>query len=252
MPGMRSTVTARRCGGRTSAGCLGVDPAPCAVGGGRHGAGLVEARPCAVAVDTRGAGVHQPLHRPPRASACSSACGCRGSPCPAAAPGAAHGRPGRQRPSVAGSSRLPSSGTAPAPAVRRHRRATSQRQHAPARRSRRSTRRPTSPQPTISRWGRAGIGGRGSSAWRSGHNRGAVYVPTARHSLLARPVRPTDTFSSSPPAMTFQSPCSPRAAFAVERDEAMLAAAIRQGIGLPYGCRDGACGSCKSRCWRAA
>ncbi|MEY2686419.1 MAG: hypothetical protein RL375_617 [Pseudomonadota bacterium] len=35
--------------------------------------------------------------------------------------------------------------------------------------------------------------------------------------------------------------------FEVERDEAMLAAALRQGIGLPYGCRDGACGSCKSR-----
>jgi CDP-4-dehydro-6-deoxyglucose reductase len=36
-------------------------------------------------------------------------------------------------------------------------------------------------------------------------------------------------------------------AFSVDRDEAILAAAIRQGIGLPYGCRDGACGSCKSR-----
>ncbi len=35
--------------------------------------------------------------------------------------------------------------------------------------------------------------------------------------------------------------------FGVERDEPILAAAIRQGIGLPYGCRDGACGSCKSR-----
>jgi len=35
--------------------------------------------------------------------------------------------------------------------------------------------------------------------------------------------------------------------FGVERDEAILAAAIRQGIGLPYGCRDGACGSCKSK-----
>ena len=33
----------------------------------------------------------------------------------------------------------------------------------------------------------------------------------------------------------------------VERDEPILAAAIRQGVGLPYGCRDGACGSCKSR-----
>ena len=35
--------------------------------------------------------------------------------------------------------------------------------------------------------------------------------------------------------------------FDVARDEAILPAAIRQGVGLPYGCRDGACGSCKSR-----
>jgi CDP-4-dehydro-6-deoxyglucose reductase, E3 len=35
--------------------------------------------------------------------------------------------------------------------------------------------------------------------------------------------------------------------FSVERDEPILQAAIRQGIGLPYGCKDGACGSCKSR-----
>jgi CDP-4-dehydro-6-deoxyglucose reductase, E3 len=35
--------------------------------------------------------------------------------------------------------------------------------------------------------------------------------------------------------------------FSVERDEPVLAAAIRHGLGLPYGCRDGACGSCKSR-----
>jgi CDP-4-dehydro-6-deoxyglucose reductase len=35
--------------------------------------------------------------------------------------------------------------------------------------------------------------------------------------------------------------------FTVERDEAVLSAAIRQGVGLPYGCKDGACGSCKSR-----
>ena len=36
-------------------------------------------------------------------------------------------------------------------------------------------------------------------------------------------------------------------AFQVQRDEPMLTAAIRQGVGLPYGCKDGACGSCKSR-----
>jgi len=35
--------------------------------------------------------------------------------------------------------------------------------------------------------------------------------------------------------------------FSVDRDEPILAAAIRQGVGLPYGCKDGACGSCKSR-----
>ena len=35
--------------------------------------------------------------------------------------------------------------------------------------------------------------------------------------------------------------------FEVARDEAVLPAAIRQGVGLPYGCRDGACGSCKSQ-----
>ena len=35
--------------------------------------------------------------------------------------------------------------------------------------------------------------------------------------------------------------------FQVEREETLLAAAIRQGIGLPYGCRDGACGSCKCK-----
>jgi CDP-4-dehydro-6-deoxyglucose reductase, E3 len=38
-----------------------------------------------------------------------------------------------------------------------------------------------------------------------------------------------------------------RRSFQVSRDEPILSAAIRQGIGLPYGCKDGACGSCKSR-----
>jgi CDP-4-dehydro-6-deoxyglucose reductase len=35
--------------------------------------------------------------------------------------------------------------------------------------------------------------------------------------------------------------------FTVARDGTLLAAAIDQGIGLPYGCKDGACGSCKSK-----
>jgi CDP-4-dehydro-6-deoxyglucose reductase len=48
--------------------------------------------------------------------------------------------------------------------------------------------------------------------------------------------------------MSFQITLKPAArSFTVERDEAILPAAIRQGVGLPYGCRDGACGSCKSK-----
>lgn len=35
--------------------------------------------------------------------------------------------------------------------------------------------------------------------------------------------------------------------FTAQTGEALLAAAIRQGIGLPYGCKDGACGSCKCK-----
>ena len=50
------------------------------------------------------------------------------------------------------------------------------------------------------------------------------------------------------PPMTFTITLQPaNRTFTVEAGEAMLPAAIRQGIGLPYGCRDGACGSCKSK-----
>lgn len=35
--------------------------------------------------------------------------------------------------------------------------------------------------------------------------------------------------------------------FNAMEQETLLAAGIRQGIGLPYGCKDGACGSCKCR-----
>ncbi|RYF70496.1 MAG: CDP-6-deoxy-delta-3,4-glucoseen reductase [Comamonadaceae bacterium] len=35
--------------------------------------------------------------------------------------------------------------------------------------------------------------------------------------------------------------------FTVSGDETLLSAGIRQGVGLPYGCKDGACGSCKCR-----
>jgi CDP-4-dehydro-6-deoxyglucose reductase len=35
--------------------------------------------------------------------------------------------------------------------------------------------------------------------------------------------------------------------FLVEGDETVLEAALRQGINLPYGCKNGACGSCKGK-----
>jgi CDP-4-dehydro-6-deoxyglucose reductase len=48
--------------------------------------------------------------------------------------------------------------------------------------------------------------------------------------------------------MSFQVSVQPSGrSFSVNLDEAVLAAAIRQGIGLPYGCKDGACGSCKCK-----
>ena len=48
--------------------------------------------------------------------------------------------------------------------------------------------------------------------------------------------------------MTFQITVQPSGHhFDCEADETVLSAAIRAGIGLPYGCKNGACGSCKGR-----
>jgi CDP-4-dehydro-6-deoxyglucose reductase len=48
--------------------------------------------------------------------------------------------------------------------------------------------------------------------------------------------------------MTFQVSVSPSGRqFNCEADETILAAAIRAGVGLPYGCKNGACGSCKGK-----
>lgn len=35
--------------------------------------------------------------------------------------------------------------------------------------------------------------------------------------------------------------------FTVEGDETVLAAALRQGVGLAYGCKNGACGTCRCK-----
>lgn len=48
--------------------------------------------------------------------------------------------------------------------------------------------------------------------------------------------------------MTFNITVQPSGrAFQAEPAETLLAAGIRQGVGLPYGCKDGACGSCKCK-----
>ncbi len=49
-----------------------------------------------------------------------------------------------------------------------------------------------------------------------------------------------------PLSMTFQITVQPSGrSFSTQAGEVILAAAIRQGVGMPYGCKDGACGSCK-------
>jgi len=54
--------------------------------------------------------------------------------------------------------------------------------------------------------------------------------------------------SSETGTQTFQITVQPSGrAFSTNPDETMLAAAIRSGVGLPYGCKDGACGSCKCK-----
>jgi CDP-4-dehydro-6-deoxyglucose reductase, E3 len=48
--------------------------------------------------------------------------------------------------------------------------------------------------------------------------------------------------------MTFQITVQPSGhQFACDEGETVLAAAIRAGVGLPYGCKNGACGSCKGK-----
>ena len=48
--------------------------------------------------------------------------------------------------------------------------------------------------------------------------------------------------------MSFQITIQPSGrTFLADNQETLLSAGIRQGIGLPYGCKDGACGSCKCK-----
>ncbi len=48
--------------------------------------------------------------------------------------------------------------------------------------------------------------------------------------------------------MTFQVTVNPSGSqFSCDEGETILAAALRAGVGLPYGCKNGACGSCKGK-----
>ena len=48
--------------------------------------------------------------------------------------------------------------------------------------------------------------------------------------------------------MTFQVTVQPSGRqFNCEDGETVLTAAIRNGVGLPYGCKNGACGTCKGK-----
>jgi CDP-4-dehydro-6-deoxyglucose reductase len=48
--------------------------------------------------------------------------------------------------------------------------------------------------------------------------------------------------------MTFQVTVTPSGRqFSCDADETVLSAALRAGVILPYGCKNGACGSCKGK-----
>lgn len=52
---------------------------------------------------------------------------------------------------------------------------------------------------------------------------------------------------NQPPSHFHASVAPSGRSFTVSPDETLLAAGIRQGVNLPYGCKDGACGSCKCK-----
>ncbi len=69
-----------------------------------------------------------------------------------------------------------------------------------------------------------------------------LHCPCARAAPGGAHARPART--QMPFSVTIQ-PSGHR--FTTDDDESVLAAALRQGYNLPYGCRNGACGSCKGR-----
>jgi len=72
---------------------------------------------------------------------------------------------------------------------------------------------------------------------QGGSTMGDVAVSDDQQALHSGILRTMHTITLSPGGQTFQ----------VEEGEAVLAAALRAGLVLPYGCKNGACGSCKGK-----
>jgi ferredoxin len=198
---------------------------------------------CAVAIHAAGGAIHQRGGRVRRRSACSSA-RVRGSrhqagvlPCPSRRrrqvhhTGAQPGQPAQRGGcvQVAGQRRDALRAQGRHPRWRRR-----ERQHAQARRQQAAPRAaPRHRNPRSTGAGAESAPGGRREGFGLKAKSGAVSVKTSR---------------GYPKNERSRSPCNPAgAAFTANPDEAILAAAIRQGIGLPYGCKDGACGSCKCK-----
>ena len=94
--------------------------------------------------------------------------------------------------------------------------------------------------------------GPSGTARRGGDNS----LPAPSPAMMREPMSPAPTsrtfsFSHSSILPTgnepFRHPSPVRRRFECKEDETILAAALNNGVGLPYGCRNGACGSCRAR-----
>jgi CDP-4-dehydro-6-deoxyglucose reductase len=90
----------------------------------------------------------------------------------------------------------------------------------------------------------AGESARGARQWKYAKEaKSGVFPP-----VPDRVMRPSASFPEDTETMSLTISVQPSGReFTTEAGETILAGAIRQGIGLPYGCKDGACGSCKCR-----
>src|SRR5262249_19350382 len=91
-----------------------------------------------------------------------------------------------------------------------------------------------------------------SASFCAGLLRSAARVQEPLHSVILVEAQATPAQGSALPplgsCMSFRVTIQPsQRVFNVEPGETVLAAAMRNGIVLPYGCRNGACGACKGK-----